>query len=408
MIDGTVTETVLSLEKAKHSVERSLIIMQREITGFCAGTGKSKELNDIGKSVNPNFDFIKAMEKFELEFANLTRAQVMARENLDSCVNVPPDVITQIQRKIDGIQKVQSETSAYIREIKAHNEEAKKYPINSRNIAKIKKAGLFAKMFSRELKSAKQILQRIESKYKTNFSGFIEIIDNAKSHLRDYNASLMAKKQLIEEHDQAVDDYRSIKARVDTYNIHEKFSDLLVTAFNDKRFIYAFAMMAGKQGKTVVDAVFRHRLLCTLMHECGKSLEELEDSPYNFENEHNAKVILSKIRKVIGVFETVNNAEVSFDFTQERNFEEMYRSFLREISKATGVSMVSYKDRVFNASSAKTLKLDVLTLSTPKERVPDYHANDVESPKKSGLFSNLLKKNSSKKTERKSEPLLVG
>ena len=401
MNQGTTQDTVLALEKAKQSVERSLVMMQREITGFCAGTGKSKEITDIARSINREYDFLSFMQKCELEYANLSRNLVIARETLDSCVNVSPDLIKKIQKDIQGIKSVQESASRFLREIKEHNTTAKKYPINNAGVLKIKKAGLVSNSFNKELKLAKDILKRIDEKFKVDFAGFVALLNNARKRLKENEADLIAKTRLIEEHDLAVDEYRLIKTQVDNYSVQKKFSALLVKAFNDKRFIYAFAMMSGRMGKTVVDAVFKHRLLCLLLDECSSSLEELSGSPYDFSNEHNAKVILSKVNKVLSIFDSVDRASVSFDFSHEKNFEDMYRSFIREVSKVSGVSLAAYRDRDFDYSKMKQPNLEILTLASPRSAFSDYR-EEVKEEKPKGMFASLLGK-----AKKKQEPLLV-
>lgn len=402
MSDGTVGSTVLSLQKANTCLERALVVMQKEITGFCAGTGKIKELNEIGKAIHRDFDFKTVKERLEMNYARLKRDEAISKEFLDSCVAPSQDVIRTIENKIQNIKQVQAEVQQVVNGVREHNKTAKKFKVNAKTTSKILGAGRFTRWFNSEHKKASTILKLIEEKYDTNFSGFLNMVDNASNRLREFETDLQNKKKLIEDHDIAVEEYRQIKLEANNFSIHREYSDTLIKAFNNPTFIYGFAIMSGHQGKSVVDAVFKYRLMRTILNECSVMLNELESSPYDLSQEYNAGVALKKVEKLVNTYNKVMGSSVRFDFNKESSFNEMYKTYLRHLSNDIGIQMTSYKDKTPDLERQPSLKLEILT---KKDRAPVINPPAPVEEEKGGIFSGLVSKKAKKVSKRQ---LLAG
>jgi len=391
-----------SLQSAEKELRAHLIVMQKEIIGFCAGTGKIKELNDIGKIVSKEFDFTKAMEQSESKFASLKRSEVMAKENLESYVELNPNIIDDINNKIRKIKVIQSQQADFIKEISLHNSMAKKFKISLRSISSISSAGWLARNFNRDHKRATKILAQISDNYQVKFSGFLKMIENAKARISDFEKDLIAKQNLISGHDAAVDEYRAKKKDLNEFNIHLVFSDLLTKAFNNKTFLTAFSMMSGGEGKSVVDSVFKYRLLKTLFAECIEKVNDVTDSPYDLSAGDNSKILLGKVTRVIETYKAVNDSSAIFAFSGEQSFEDMYRKYLREVSNLTGISLLTYKDKEFPLNVGAILEGSLFSFSAASNSTLEVAENVVETKQKKSIFKNLLSKNKGKRHTKQS------
>lgn len=333
----------LQLNECVSELKLAVSSLQKEVMGYCALTGNSSTLSQIGKCISADYDFDNLTAKLEARRKKLEKAKQESRMVFEGQTEIPTALISKIEQQLHDCRKQKSKSDKMLKLIGRHNQSALQYPLTSDTILDINEAGFFAGKFSKELKKARKLLLQIRAEFRTDFEGFLEgIAENTKkadAAARD----LEMKKQWVEGYESALAQYNKAAERYRSFDVQRAFGERLVQAFSDKTYISAFAGVSGEQGKTVVIAALKHLLMRSILDRAFDGINQFMSQPVDLNNGRNFSAFVSRLKETIEQFTAVAAIKSTVEIGKSFSFEDMYRRYLKEIGDISGVSISEYR-----------------------------------------------------------------
>jgi hypothetical protein len=357
--------------------------IKKEFMGYMAGTADIARLSEIGRSVDPRFDFAFQLSLLEADRESVMNDIVIYQDMIGRLEPVNKDIVQELESTLVQIKSEKAKHQRIARLIVEHNQSAQKYPFSMDGLAKVDRVGFFGR-FNKEVKSVNRCLASIKEHFNLDYAGFYKLAVDTDNMIKDYTSNLFQKKLASDQFDEVTRKYEEAQCELGKTIIAPIFNKIIEDAVVDSRFIASFCTESKASGSSVVSAMFKYQLLTSLNKECVYDVEYLGQSNYSLEDGRNLAILSKGIKASIAKYEAVRNSFVAVDFFDCDSLGAMYKKYLVSVGKLTGLSFLDYRytESTFDASA---IKVDI-----KKQPSLEIIQSEVAQSAQGNKFSKLL------------------
>ena len=363
--------------------------IKKEVMGYMAGAADISKLSEIGRSVDPRFDFAYQLSLLEADRESVMN-DIAVYQNAISCLEpVNAEIVRELENTLVNIKAEKANHQRIARIIDKHNQSAKRYFFSMSGLAKVKQLGFF-RSFNKEVKSINRCLELIKDRFRLDYAGFYKLTVDTDNLIKDYTSKLFQKKLASDQFDAVTKKYEHAQRELGKTVIAPIFNKIIEDAVVDSRFIASFCSESKESGASVVSAMFKYRLLTSLNKECVYDVEHLGQSNYSLVDGRNLAILSKGINSSIAKYEAARDAFVAVDFTGCDSLDAMYKKYLVSLGKLTGLSFLDYR---YTEPTVDALAVNV---DIKKQPSLEINQNNEDTSVKSNKFSKLLDRDNHK------------